>query len=260
MTRLTSGEINRIVYNYIGVDYGYLGDFSYRTHAEFYPTYCNLEIDPYQIDGTTRERFIEILNTQSPFNQATILRGVVNRFPLDAPEAPACRTSTELHFIEGLIARLGEYDLLGNWSPRNASETVELAISDAKQLLNSSGPASAVDRIHTALHAYLKEVCNQANISYDGSDTLARLLKHLRKHPALKSELSSSDKLEYVLSALGTILDRLNNVRNNRSLAHPNELLDEADAKLAINSALTILRYLDAKLMNTEIAEIEIPF
>lgn len=260
MAALTLGEINRVVYSYIGVDSGYLGDFSYRTHAEFYTDYCDLNIDPYQLDGTTRERFIAILKSQHAFNQAKILRGVLNRFPLNAPEAPQCRTRIELEFVEGLITRLDEYNLLGGWSPINASEIAAIAIADAESLINSSGPASAVDRIHTALHAYLKELCSQANIIYEESDTLARLLRLLRKHPDLQSELASSDKLENVLRAFGSVLDSLNPIRNWHSLAHANSLLDEEDAKLAINAAMTIMRYLDAKLTKTETNEFEIPF
>ncbi len=62
MVSLTNPKIMKIVNRYIGVVNGYLGNFSYRTHAEFYPEYCELDIDPNQYKGTTRERFIEILN------------------------------------------------------------------------------------------------------------------------------------------------------------------------------------------------------
>lgn len=44
----------KIVNRYIGVRDGYLGDFTYRTHAEFYPEYCGLDIDPATYPGTTR--------------------------------------------------------------------------------------------------------------------------------------------------------------------------------------------------------------
>lgn len=266
MAKLTLGEINRVVYHYIGVDAGYLGDFTYQSHAEFYTDYCDLDIDPYKIDGTTRQRFIHILNSQSALNQRKILRGVLNKFPYEAPQAPECRTRTELEFVHGLIKRLDDYNLLGGWNPNDASEIVAITMANAESLINSSGPASAVDRIHTALHAYLRELCSRADLAYEESDTLARLLKRLRKHPALESELKSSDKLENVLRAFGTIADSLNPIRNWRSLAHANILLDEEDAKLAINAAMTIMRYLDGKLAkfekkkNTENVEIEIPF
>ena len=79
---LTNAEIMKVVNRYIGVSGGYLGDFSYRTHAEFYPEYCELDIDPYQYEGTTRERFIAVLKGSPPNVQAQILRGVIERFPV----------------------------------------------------------------------------------------------------------------------------------------------------------------------------------
>ena len=57
----------KVVNRYIGVAGGYIGDFSYRTHAEFYPEYCDLAIDPNNYAGTTRERFIEIRSTPRSF-------------------------------------------------------------------------------------------------------------------------------------------------------------------------------------------------
>ena len=39
MVGLSRGEIIRLVNSYIGVSGGYLGDFSSRTHAEFYPAF-----------------------------------------------------------------------------------------------------------------------------------------------------------------------------------------------------------------------------
>jgi len=40
------------------------------------------------VPGTTRESFIAILLDQSPQNQAKILRGVIERFPVDDEPAP----------------------------------------------------------------------------------------------------------------------------------------------------------------------------
>ena len=77
MTGLTNPEIMRIVNRYIGVSGGYLGDFSYRTHTDFYPEFCDLDIDPNQYDGTTRQRFIAILEKSPPDVQAKIVRGVL---------------------------------------------------------------------------------------------------------------------------------------------------------------------------------------
>jgi len=78
-------EINKLVNRYIGVNGGYLGDFSYRTHHDFYLD-LDLDIDPFNYDGTTRERFIKIVTESSPDIQARILEGVLDRFPVGSSE------------------------------------------------------------------------------------------------------------------------------------------------------------------------------
>jgi hypothetical protein len=47
---------------------------------------------------------------------------------------------------------------------------------------------------------------------------------------------------------MGSIMDVLNPIRNNASMAHPNDLLDPPEAMLVINAARTILHYIDTKL------------
>jgi len=83
---MKKSEIYRLVNDYIGVDGGYLGDFSYRTHREFYPCYCdldNIDVDSYE-QGTTRKRFIAILEDSPPAAQAKIIQGVLNKYPVSS--------------------------------------------------------------------------------------------------------------------------------------------------------------------------------
>ena len=100
MAGLTNSEIMKIVTRYVGISGGYLGDFSYRTHADFYPEYCGEDIDPYKYEGTTRERFITILSGSSPQVQAKIVRGISERFPLE-------RFPLEVRMSEGSSIILG---------------------------------------------------------------------------------------------------------------------------------------------------------
>ena len=48
--------------------------------ANFYPLYCDLDLNPDDYDGTTRERFIEILSSRPPHEQAKIIRGVLEKY------------------------------------------------------------------------------------------------------------------------------------------------------------------------------------
>lgn len=117
-------------------------------------------------------------------------------------------------------------------------------------LIHTSGAVSGVDRVHTALHGYLRAVCEKENISYSRDDSMTRLFKLLRQHhPALQDIGPRSREIERILQSFASIMDALNPIRNNASVAHPNEdLLAKDEAMLVINAVRTLLHYLDAKL------------
>jgi hypothetical protein len=132
----------------------------------------------------------------------------------------------------------------------STSIVVERAINDAETLVHTRGAASGVDRVHTALHGYLHKTCDDATISYEAGATMTALFKKLRAdHPAFKEDGPRAQDVTQIMRAMSAIMDALNPLRNNASVAHPNEfLLDEPEAMLTINAARTILHYLDAKL------------
>lgn len=249
MPGLTSQEVMIIVNRWIGVDAGYLGDFSYRTHAEFYPEYCNLAYDPYELDGTTRERFIEILSDAPPHDQAKIVRGVLARFPIDAEDAPPTRSEELRERLLEAAERIESCPAVGVPNLQTSSDTVQKALRDAETLIGTSEAGNAVDRVHTALQGYLIALCESAEIDHDQSDSITTLFKRLRReHRGLQDSGPRADDVESVLRALATIVDKLQPVRNRASLAHANpRLLAEPEATLVINAARSIFHYLDMK-------------
>jgi len=247
---LTTQQVMTITNRYIGVNGGYLGDFSYRTHADFYPEYCGIDdIFPETYEGmTTRQRFIEILSTRNAHDQAKILRGVVDRFGDNDTDTPS-RTRLREEIIHW-AAELEGTAMITIASPVETRAVVLRALADADNLIRTSGPASVVDRIHTALHGHLLAVCESTGIELDDDVTSTRALKLLRqRHPALQATGPRADDITRVLNSMANVLDTLNPIRNNASVAHPNvHLLDEPEALLAINAGRTIFAYLDAKL------------
>jgi hypothetical protein len=249
MAGLSNPDIMKIVNRYIGVSGGYLGDFSYRSHSDFYPEYCNLDINPDQYEGTTRVKFIEVLKNAPPEAQAKIVRGVLERFPINAENKPSTRTQEVFDDLVEMAKRLENASPIATPDPKTTSTIVERAINDVETLIQSSGAISGVDRIHTALHGYLQAVCDREKIAYVKDDSMTKLFKLLRQsHPALQNLGSRSQDIERVFQSFASILDALNPIRNNASVAHPNNnLLEKDEAMLVINVARTLLHYLDAK-------------
>jgi hypothetical protein len=231
------------------VSEGYLGDFTYRTHADFYAEYCGLDVNPDSMEGTTRERFTAILGGASPADQAKIIRGVLERFPVGEGSTTTRTQESRDELIE-IAQRLEGMSPIVTPDLSITSDIVEQAISDAETLIQSNGPTSGVDRIHTALHGYLLVVCQSEGIEHPEDAGITKLFKILRdKHPSLKVSGARPHDIEKIMNAMSAIMDALDPIRNRASVAHPNDfLIGKHEAILAINAARTMLHYLDAKL------------
>jgi very-short-patch-repair endonuclease len=112
---LKKSEIYRLVHDYIEVDYdGDMRDFSYQDYREFYPYYCDLEINVKDYGyGTIRETFMRILAEASPLVQAEILKGVFKKYPLSYFEENERETKQLIYNeYQEIIARL-EFSVQG---------------------------------------------------------------------------------------------------------------------------------------------------
>lgn len=133
---------------------------------------------------------------------------------------------------------------------QTTSVAVILALSDFETLVSSKGgPVSGVDRIHTALHGYLKVVCDEASIAHSDDADITTLFKLIReKHPKFQTHPPGVEGTK-IVRGMAQVVDALNPVRNQHSMAHPSDdLLDEPEALLVVNAVKSLLHYLNTKL------------
>jgi hypothetical protein len=122
---------------------------------------------------------------------------------------------------------------------------VQHALDDTALLISQSGPESTIDRVHTALHGPLRFLRDAAQIAYAPDATVT----HQDRADGTSFATGLPCGSGSILRPLATVIDELNAARNNGSLSHPNDqLLDPAEASLAVDDARTILRYLDNRL------------
>lgn len=252
---MTSSEITKLVERYIGTDQGYLNHFSYCSHERFYSVYCGLDIDVVSRRkecGTTKRTFVHILQAASPADQAKIIRGVFAFIPppeVVEGEADQRRLALREELL-GVAARL-EADRAVTVPPGlGTTETVQQALRDAEVLLAHRGPQYAVDRAHTALHGYLKQVCAERGVAFQPTASVTEIFGSLRREvPAFRDAVSHDAEAKRVVGSLAAALDSLNTIRNRATLAHPNELLLEApEAMLYLNLARALIAYVGSKL------------
>lgn len=130
-----------------------------------------------------------------------------------------------------------------------SSEIVERALNDAERLISSQGSPSAVDRVHTAFHGYLRALADRAGVEYPSTAGVTELYKLLRtEHPAFKEPGPNQGSIDKITKTLSSVVDALNPLRNHSSVAHANdEILRDPEAMLVVNSVRTLLHYVNAR-------------
>lgn len=144
---------------------------------------------------------------------------------------------------------LGQAHVVSPSKTLSSSEVVDHALKDADHLLHTRGPVSCVDRLHTALHGYLRDLCGKAGLAFAPDASLTALFKLLRtEHTSFKSLGAQDQEMGRVLASQAATVDALNTLRNRASVAHPNEaLLGEPEAMLMVNITRSLFHYLEAK-------------
>jgi hypothetical protein len=248
MAGMTTLEMRRLMERYIGSSGGYLGTFGEHPELTRFYIDCDLDIDPTVYNATNKNRFKIILETAAPEAQAKIIRGILKRHPVGTSETRTQDVHDDfLRIAERIEQTLG----VENPSLAITSAIVERTLADVETLIRSSnGATSGTDRIHTALHGYMRAVCNKGAIAFTKETTIGGLFKLIREnHPAFRDLGPRPQDVTQICRSLAAVMDVLNPIRNFSTPAHPNDdLLDAPEAMLVINATRTILHYIDAKL------------
>jgi hypothetical protein len=146
--------------------------------------------------------------------------------------------------VEAIARIANEHDL----------DVVAKAVLD---LIEKNELVAGLDRLHTLTTKYLRRLCETRGLVTDQGKPLHSLfgeyVRALHSAGHIQSKMTAS-----ILKALNQPLDSFNDVRNNQSLAHDNELLNHEEAILIFNhvtSALRFLRDLERRVQRREQAE-----
>lgn len=247
MGKMSSLEINKLMERYIGSSGGYLGNFG--SHPELLRFYvdCGLDILPTEFPGTNKERFRTILERAEPSDQAKIIRGILKRHPVGSSEHRTQKLHDEFYRLaQQLESGIG----VTNPAPVHTSEFVKRTLAEVEDAIKTKRETSGVDRVHSALHGYLRLVCDRTGITYLQEDRIVELFKMLlAEHAALQDLGPRPQDTATIAKSFCAAMTVMDPLRNKASYAHPTlALLDVPEAMLAINAARTILHYVDAKL------------
>lgn len=137
-------------------------------------------------------------------------------------------------------------EISGKKSYLNLDKTTYEELNDLIDNINESiasgKPVFALDRLHVLMQKYIKGLCLKHNINFDDDDRLDELFKKYVN--TIKVYLDSKMTLSVLKSNI-SLFSQYNNVRNNHTYAHDNNVLGDIESELIFNNIVNVKNFID---------------
>lgn len=123
------------------------------------------------------------------------------------------------------------------------TDFVKLA-SAIKDNIERNEPELALDRLHTFYMKYIRGLCSKNEIVFNNEESLNALygkyIKFVESQGVLESDMTKAI-MKYSIN----LLEKYNDVRNNRSLAHDNKLLNYKESLYMFDTLARLKGFID---------------
>ena len=232
---------------------GYVLDFSNRTFQDFVHKSVRKDIygEIYHYASNSKANLLrKFFQIESPATVSKLLgdfcnywfsksqRGQIHRFKGDEYLHSECLKIIEKLKTEKLVENIDAI------KPNdNDDKDFERLSINIKESIEKNEPELAIDRLHTFVFKYIRTLCKKHRIDFKKEESLnsvfGKYVKYLSTNQLLESEMS-----EKILKYSINILDAFNDVRNNKSLAHDNSILNYDESLLILNNISSAIKFI----------------
>lgn len=232
---------------------GYVMDFSNRTFDEFVLETVGKDIysGKYDNDSNSKAKLLRkfwelesnytvsiltdamielwITQKQTTFDQITDQENIL----LEECKKISSRLKedTPVEDIQTIQAELTESDF--NLLAKSIRESIE-----------KNEPEAALDRLHTYMMKFLRKLCEKHSIQLIKDETLNALFGKYTKH-LVSNQIIESKMSEKILRYSISIFDAFNDIRNNKSFAHDNKILNYEESILIFKNITATKKFID---------------
>ncbi len=253
MSDLTYFE-KQTIERFLEMDSGYVLDFSNRTLQEFLAETLRIDIysDKYDYgSGSKANRIRGFLKVESNYNAGLLLEKLceywinqIHQGIRDYDQSDEIRYKECLKIVERLKSG-GPVENLDALEPNVDDEDFSKLSKSIKDSIEKNEPESALDRLHTFVVKYVRELCSKHEIKYEQSHPLHSLFGSYVKH-LVGENLIESDMTERILKSSISVLEAFNDVRNNQSFAHDNPILNYNESILIFNDVSNVIKFIES--------------
>jgi hypothetical protein len=241
-----SGSERRKLEKLLGMSSGYVLNFSDRTFSDFFSEYrVEIDAERYRVRGTSKaNRMRAFWDLDSNYVVGRVIGGLIdyaaeeqcfgdsNRNLVEDCRNTAQRLSSEQPVVEfeSLTATGDERDF-------------EVLAEHVREAIDKNQPEGALDRLHTFVMKFVRNACEAHDVEVLRDKPLHSLfgeyVRALRDGNHLESAMT-----ERILKSSISVLEAFNDVRNNKSLAHDNPILNYEESLLIFNHVAASIRFI----------------
>lgn len=226
---------------------GYVLNFSDRTIAEFFQDDVGVDLydERYAFNGQSKaKRLRAFLEVEDERVVARCLRGLWahrETIPVYAQRPDHERLKAAVLDLADRLERGSDLPLMDALDRFKADITLDELIEGISRDISADKPQVALDRLHTYCMKKFTHLLDENGVAWNVEEPLnsrvGKYVKELeRRHPL-------QEMTKQIVKSSITVFDRFNSVRNNKTLAHDNELLDPREARFLFDSISAILRF-----------------
>ena len=238
---------------FLGMKSGYVMDFSDRTFQEFIGEAVGLDIDNekyHYASNSKANRLRQFIKVESNYTFGKLLSAFCDYWLSKVHIGEFDPLNDENLYKECVIIaeRLKQETIVEHIDaiqPNVDDRDFKLLAKYIRESIEKNEPEAALDRLHTFTFRYLRELCDKHQIHYDKSDSLnavfGKYVKFLVEDKYIESAMA-----EKILKYSINVIEAFNDIRNNKSFAHDNPVLNYQESVLIFNSVSNTIKFLES--------------
>lgn len=244
LTALEKRKLEKV----LGMGSGYVLHFSNVTFADYFFDVAGINIydDRYAYRGSSKANHMRAFwEVEDGRTVARVLRPRLENWD-DFDTAGFAPPSGDILGILDRLERDGSIPDSGALAaPPGGDEAFVAVARQVREAIDRDEPELAIDRLHTFLVKYMRRLCVRRGVEATRDKPLHSLMGEYAKAVRAQGAIDSEITLRILRSTI-SIMEALNHARNERSLAHDNDLMDHDESALVFAHVGSVVRFLDA--------------
>jgi len=254
---------NKVTEQFLVMENGYVLDFSDRTFAAFVGDAVGIDIndEKYSVVGSSKaNRLRQFIKLEPDYTVGKLFKSL-HEYNLGERTRKGNEVNTALfeqfHKLSERLLSGSIIEHIDVIQATNEDKDFHQLARLIKESIEKNEPEAALDRLHVFLVKFLKELCDSHSVGYSKEETVNALygkyIKVIKSKGFIESEMA-----EKIIQFSFQVIRAFNDIRNNKSFAHDNPVLNYDESVLIfanVTSTVKFIQSMETKHKNKAVVE-----